>query len=139
MPNCPKCGAKVTEEMNFCANCGAALIPSPPPAQVAAPAPVPQPSRARPEKSEKNEKREKGEKGETREKTEKGEKYEKRQGSYLGSIIGGIILIILGVLIYLSITGVVIGGWMWAAFFIVIGIIVIVYALAVATRRNPPT
>jgi hypothetical protein len=137
MPKCPKCGVEVTEEMNFCANCGAALIPLPPPAQVAAPAPTPQPSR--PEKSEKDEKHEKGEKGEKREKTEKGEKYEKRQGGYLGSIIGGIILIVVGVLIYLSITRVVISEWIWAAFFIVIGIIVIVYAAAVATRRNPPT
>lgn len=137
MPNCPKCGAKVTEEMNFCANCGAALIPSPPPAQVVAPAPAPQPSRQ--EKGEKDEKHEKGEKGETREKAEKGEKHEKQQGGYLGSIIGGIVLIVLGVLTYLSITGVVIGAWMWAAFFIVIGIIVIIYAVAVAMRRNPPT
>jgi len=145
MPNCPKCGAKVTEGMNFCANCGAALKPTTPAVQEAAPttpAPAPAPAPAQPSRPEKYEKHEKREKGEKHEKTEKTEKYEKREAGYVGPIIGGTILIALGLFFYLMMTMRTDQGRMWAYFFIIIGIVIIIagaYAAATASRRHPPT
>jgi len=137
MPNCPKCGSRVSEGMNFCANCGAALKPLPPaPPAVQAPAPAPAPAPSRPEKYEKQEK------GEKREKAEKTEKHEKREFGYVGPIIGGIILIVLGLFFYLMITINVPPHMAWSYFFIVIGIAIIlvaVFAAATAARRHPPT
>jgi len=79
MPYCPKCGAEVSEGMNFCSKCGATLGPLPP--------------RVRREKEEKHEKREK---------SEKAEKHEKREYSYIGPLIGGLILIAVGLMAYIA-------------------------------------
>jgi len=138
MPTCPKCGAKVSEAMNFCANCGAALKPSPPPTvqAPAPPTPAPAPAPSRPEKYEKREKEEK------HEKTEKTEKYEKREFGYAGPLIAGTVLIALGLFFYTIMTMRVDPRQAWAYFFIVIGIVIIlaaVFAVAMATRRHPPT
>jgi len=138
MPNCPKCGAKVTEAMNFCANCGANLKPTPPLVETTAPAPTPAPAPlpSRQEKYEKHEKEEKHEKG------EKTEKYEKRQYGPIGPIIGGIILIALGVFFYLMMTMRVPTSHIWAYFLVIIGIAIILSVIigaATATRRHPPT
>ncbi len=135
MPNCPKCGAKVTEAMNFCANCGANLKPTPPPLEAAAP-PAPAPPPPRPEKQEKREK------GEKREKAEKTEKYEKRQYGYVGPIIGGIIFIALGLFFYLMMTFNVDPRLILPYFLIVIGIAIVlavIFGAAMAARRHPPT
>lgn len=137
MPTCPKCGARVTEAMNFCANCGANLKPSPPPVEVA-PAPPPAPA-PMPRREEKHEKQEKGEK---REKGEKGEKYEKRQYGFAGPIIAGVILIVLGLFFYLTMIMNVPSGQIAAYFFIVIGIAIIIAVIlgaSMATRRHPST
>ncbi len=139
MPNCSKCGAKVTEAMSFCPSCGTSLkvVPLPAAAPAPAPAPAPQPMR-----EEKQEKREKGEKHEKGEKTEKGEKHEKRAFGPIGPLVGGVILIVIGLLFYVRTYLNVPEGIVWAYFFVVIGIVIIlaaVYGAMMATRRHPPT
>jgi uncharacterized membrane protein YvbJ len=138
MSYCPKCGTEVSEEMTFCPKCGAALKVE----QLPAEAP-PAPYRAeKAEKHEKREKREKGEKAERPEKREKAEKHEKREFSYVGSLIGGLILIFIGLMFYLALTTSV--SWAAAGAFmvVIIGILIIVgavYAAMMATRRHPAT
>lgn len=125
MAYCPKCGAKVEEEMVFCPSCGAPLKMEKP----AEALPVQAPQKA--EKTEKHEKEEKG---------QKAEKHEKREVGFLGPLIAGLILICIGLFSYLQIIGVF--EWKIAAAFllILIGIIIIivgVYAYATAARRHP--
>jgi ribosomal protein S27AE len=141
MPNCPKCNSKVTEAMSFCPNCGASLKAAPPPAP--APAPTPTPAPAPPVRQEKQEKHEKGEKGEKREKQEpeKGEKHEKGGLGLLGPVIGGIVLIMLGIMAYLSIAQPSIQPMLGAYFLVIIGIVVLIaaiYGAMMASRRHPP-
>lgn len=129
MSYCPKCGAKVREKMAFCPKCGAALKIEQPPTE-AAPAPAPY-------RDEKTEKHEKGEKGEKREKTEK---YEKREFGFIGPLIGGLILIVLGLMSYLQVSGLLERQVASAFIIIFIGIIIIVvaiYAAMLAARRHP--
>ena len=137
MVNCPKCGAKVTEEMAFCPKCGAPLKAEKPKEQpVAAPAPS---IVYRGEKAEKHEKEEKGEKGE---KGERAEKHEKREFTFIGPLIGGLVLIFLGLMAYMQVSGMLGREIAWAAFLVVIGIIVIVagiYAWMTTSRRYPRT
>ncbi|MEM3010376.1 MAG: zinc ribbon domain-containing protein [Candidatus Bathyarchaeia archaeon] len=132
MSNCPKCGAKVKEDMSFCPKCGAPLKAEKPPAEAAAPAS----STRRGEKAE--EKAE--EKGEKHEKAEKAEKYEKREVSFIAPFIGGLILIFLGVMAYLQVTRIIGREVAGAIFLIVVGIIIIIaafYAMTVAAKRHP--
>ena len=137
MPYCPKCGTKIREEMAFCPKCGAALkVEQPPTEAVSAPAPY------RAEKAEKHEKREKEEKGETREKEEKAEKHEKREFGVIGPLVGGLILIFVGFLFYLQVTGFLGRQVASALFLVIVGILIIVgalYAAMMAAKRNPPT
>ena len=133
MDYCPKCGAKVTDEMKFCPKCGNTLIAETTPVS-AAPAPAPQPMRY--EKQEKHEKEARGEK------QEKYERREMREYSFMGPLVGGVILIFIGLAFYLALTtatGLEIIG---ASLFVLIGLIVIiaaVYAATVAARRHPST
>ena len=137
MSYCPKCGTKVREEMGFCPKCGAALKVEQPPAEAAPPTPY------RAEKAEKHEKREKEEKEERPEKRgEKAEKHEKREFGYIGSLIGGLILIFIGLMSYLALTASINLAAVGAIFVVVIGIIIIVgavYAAMMASRRHPAT
>ena len=123
MPYCPKCGVEVSEEIDFCPQCGAHLKPSP--------------VRVQGEKAEKEEKREKQEKGE---KAEKAEKYEKREFGYVGPFVGGLFLIFFGVMFYLVATGRIrVFDW-GPVFFIIVGVIIVVfglYAALVAAKRSP--
>jgi uncharacterized membrane protein YvbJ len=123
MPYCPKCGAEVSEEMKFCSKCGATVGPLPP--------------RVRREKEEKEEKSEKHEK---REKSEKAEKYEKREYGYIGPLIGGLILIVVGLMAYLAaIRPIYVHNWV-PILLIAVGIIIIViviYAAITAAERIP--
>ncbi|MFQ5836978.1 MAG: zinc-ribbon domain-containing protein [Candidatus Bathyarchaeia archaeon] len=120
MPYCPKCGAEVSEEMNFCSKCGSTLGPLPP--------------RMRREKEEKTEKHEK------REKSEKTEKYEKREYGYIGPLIGGLILIVVGLMAYLAaIRPMYFHNW-GPILLIAVGIIILVitiYAAMTAAQRSP--
>jgi hypothetical protein len=141
MPNCPKCNSRVTEAMSFCPTCGASLkvAPTPPPAPAVAPAPPAPPIRR--EKEEKGEKGEKGEKAEKGEKGEKGEKHEKQTFGPLGPVVLGVVLILLGLLFYLRMTGWMAEPTLWAYFFVAIGIIIIlvaIYGAMMAARRHPP-
>ncbi len=132
---CPKCGSKVRDDMAFCPNCGASLRVEQATAQQA----PPPPPRYRDEKSEKEERNEK------REKSEKSEKHEKRGPyAFIGPLIGGLVLIIIGLTAYLQINNIVQinAGSLWAVFFIIIGILIIagaIYGTTMARRRNPRT
>ena len=123
MPYCPKCGAEVSEEMNFCPKCGATLEPL-----------RPQMRREKEEKSEKHEKREKSEKA------EKEEKHEKREYGYIGPLIGGLILIVVGLMAYLAVISPMHAGNWGPILLIAIGIIIFVGAIYVAitaAERSP--
>jgi len=128
--------------MNFCSKCGAPLKVQQPSVEAVTPtAPAP-PAPSTAEKVEKQEKGEKEEKGERHEKMEKEERYEKRGVEYMGALIGGLVLIFLGLVFYLTITAAIRWEAVWALFFIVLGIMIIVgaaYAAVMASRRHPKT
>jgi len=120
MPYCPKCGAEVSKEMNFCPKCGATIGPLPP--------------QARMEKEEKSEKHEK------REKSEKTEKHEKGEYGYVGPLIGGLILIVVGLMAYLAAVNLMAARYWGAILLIAVGIIILVIAIYVAitaAERSP--
>ncbi len=126
MPYCQKCGFKVSKNMTFCPQCGATL-------KVTATRPV---ERYRSEKAEIEEKHEKHEKEEKREKEEKTEKYEKQEYSILGSLIGGSILILVGIMFYLTVAGVLDLSSIFPFFLIIIGAIVILGVIIGAVRAR---
>ncbi|HKZ94323.1 MAG TPA: zinc ribbon domain-containing protein [Candidatus Bathyarchaeia archaeon] len=138
MLSCPKCGSKVREDMNFCPKCGSSLKVE----QAVAPVPAaPQPLAA-PIRVEKQEKREKEEKGERQGRMEKEERYEKREYAFVGPLIGGSVLVLLGLAFYLMLTSAIPWEALGAIFFVIVGIIVIVgavYAATMAARRHPQT
>lgn len=122
MPYCEKCGSEVSEKMAFCPKCGAPLRVEKPPAET-----------YKAEKAEKHEKEEKG---------EKTEKYEKREFEVIGPLIGGLILIFAGFMLYLAVTGYLRWQVIWPLFLITIGIIIIAgvaYGVMTAARRHPKT
>lgn len=132
MSYCPKCGNQVDENMAFCPRCGASLKAEAP--VQAAPAPAPQ----RGEKAEKGEKQEKHEKQEP----EKGEKHEKGEYGFIGWLIGGIVLILIGFFALLQFAGYLASGTSWAFVLLIIGVIIIiaaVYLTTMARRRYPST
>lgn len=91
-----------------------------------------------PPRPEKHEKREKEE--EKREKEEKGEKHEKGATGYIGPFIGGLILILLGFMFYLTTSGMMRPLQAWPFFLVIVGVIVIVLGLYLSTtarRRSP--
>jgi len=126
--------------MNFCPKCGASLKEVPAAAPPAPTAPLPPPAPA-PVRVEKEEKREKGEKAEKEERGEKEERYEKRESAFMGPLIGGVVLILLGFGFYLILTTTISWQTIGALLFVIIGIIVIagaIYAAMMAARRHPP-
>ena len=128
VPYCPKCGAQIEENMGFCPKCGAALKADQAPAEA-----YPTRRYRRDEKEEKREKDEKQEKGEKREKREKGEV------GLVGPVIGGLILVLIGVVSYLRMSGVWRGSE-WAVFLIAVGLLVMfgaIYGAILASRRYP--
>lgn len=136
MSYCPKCGNKVDETMAFCPRCGASLKVTAPPSQ----APPAQPYHRRDEKSEKNEKQEKQEKDQ---RSEKGEKNEKGEQGFIGYLIGGLILITIGAFTLINLMNPFFStGQNWAIMLLIIGVIIIIGAIYVATvarKRTPPT
>ena len=116
MPYCAKCGAEILEEARFCPKCGAPVGP---------PERIPH---------EKPEKREKEEKHEKREKEEKHEKATPEKGGEdkLGAFVGGAVLIVLGVLLYLAQAGtyswITWTNWWWY-FLFGLGCVLVAYAV----------
>ena len=145
MPTCPKCGAAVSEDMAFCPKCGASL-------KGETPRDFEERGREFGERMERwgrdfsdrmSERARTWDEGRF-EKNEKGEKHEVGEwayvGMFLGSLIGGLILIFLGVLFYLQVTGRLRAEAVGAVFFIVIGVIILaaaLYAAVMARRRHP--
>jgi F0F1-type ATP synthase assembly protein I len=107
--------------MIFCPQCGTTL-------EVTATRP---PEHYRSEKAEKQEKDEKEEKMEKEEKTEK---HEKQEYNVLGSLIGGSILILVGIMFYLAVAGFLNLRSIFPFFLIIIGVIVIL-GVAIGTVR----
>jgi uncharacterized membrane protein YvbJ len=127
MAYCPKCGNKVDDDASFCPKCGASLK-SGQPQYSAGPLTY---SYEREEKNEKREKQEKNEKQETSEKSEQG------QYRYLGPIIGGVVLIILGLTFFYP---QIMQREIWAVLLASLGVLIIVgaiYAAMKASKSNP--
>lgn len=125
---CHRCGAALPSGATFCPRCGTAVAAAPAAGQVAA-APAP-PSRAvQYERHEKHEKQEKH---------EKGEKQEKGRGDLAGAITGGLVLILLGILLYYATVGttVVTFGNFWQYFIIGMGAILILQGLIRFAERK---
>lgn len=127
MPYCMKCGAEFQTGAAFCSKCGASTTAAPQPPT------APQPPSYQYRYGEKQEKREKQEK-QTRQ-GEKSEKHEK-SGDRSGPLVGGAILILLGVILYLTITiptgqttPYIQPADFWAWFLFGIGVILILQAL----------
>lgn len=126
MVYCSKCGAQVEENMTFCPKCGAPL----------------KPVSYVDQRRERWERRrdEKAEKQEKQEKQEKSEKYEKREYGFLGSLIGGSILIFIGLMSYLQIMGYRVWQYTGAVFTIIIGLVIIIGVITrMVRKRNPST
>ena len=133
MPFCHKCGSEVNEENTFCPKCGANL-------KAGITSPTGAPDRYRSEKAEKQEKQEKNEKDEKMEKGTHQEKYEKQEYGVLGPLIGGIVLILVGLLLYLSVSGYLNFRSLFPFFLIIVGVIIILGVLIGVSRvkgRNP--
>jgi len=117
MPYCPKCGNQVDDTMTFCPRCGASLkVDSG--ARATTPPYSPQ----------------------YRQKGEKAEKQEKGSYGFVGWLIGGLVLITIGIFSILSINFNFDVRQGWAFFLLIIGIIVIVGAIYIATqarKRSP--
>jgi pilus assembly protein TadC len=122
MVYCPKCGNEVDEAMAFCPRCGAPLK-------------MEAPVQAAPKRSEKAEKGEKQEKHEKQE-PEKGEKHEKGEYGFVGWLIGGLILILIGFFALLQVSGYLSWGAGWALVLLIIGVIVIITAVYFANRAR---
>jgi DNA-directed RNA polymerase subunit RPC12/RpoP len=124
MPYCSKCGREVKDSDIFCPNCGASLKVAEKPARSAA--------YRRGEKQEKNEKEERQEKQEKREKSEKHQ--EKRGGGVVGSVLGGLILVWLGISFYAGQQGIV-PSTDWGSFFLLgLGAIIIARGVVAALQ-----
>jgi uncharacterized membrane protein YvbJ len=128
MAYCPKCGNKIEEEMVFCPKCGATLKAGQAPSEPKVTA------------YRRNEKSEKDEKNEKQEKDEKSEKHEKRGYSFVGPLIGGLVLIFIGLASFLQTMGMVESRMVWAFFLVAVGVLVMVGAIigvAMAGKRHP--
>ncbi|MFA5365458.1 MAG: zinc-ribbon domain-containing protein [Candidatus Bathyarchaeia archaeon] len=130
MPYCRKCGSEIKEEMTFCPECGT-------PVKVTK---VESTEFFKNEKSEKNEKNEKNEKQEKMEKGEQPEKHEKQPYGVLGPLIGGFILILVGFMFYLTVSGTITIHSVFPVFLIIVGAVIILGVIAgtvMARKRNP--
>jgi xanthine/uracil permease len=87
-----------------------------------------------------NEKQEKQEKQEKGQHNEKGEKHEKGEFGYVGFLIAGLVVVLIGVFAYLAETRVLTGPMGSALTLLAIGLAIIVvgvYVAMMARKRNP--
>jgi F0F1-type ATP synthase assembly protein I len=135
MPKCPKCGSEVDEKMAFCPKCGTALrMEQPPPSREE------WRTKRREWRERRREERRQSMQAEKREKEEKWEKREKHEFTFLGPLIGGLVLIILGAFLYFWIVGGLGTELLGAVLLVIVGVIIIgfaVYSIVVAERRHP--
>lgn len=127
---CHKCGSALPSGATFCPSCGTAVAAVPSVVQGAAPAAGPAPAR-----HERHEKSEKQEKQEKREKNEKG-----RGGDLAGAITGGLILILLGILLYYATIGgtAITFGNFWQYLIIGVGVILVVQGIIRYGEKGTP-
>jgi uncharacterized membrane protein YvbJ len=118
MSYCPKCGNKVEETMVFCPHCGTSLKGAATPSQV------------QPAQSYQNEKQEK------KQNPEKGEQHEKSEYGFVGYLVGGSILITIAVFALLDLTHPSNSSQDLAAMLLIIGVIIIIAAIYVATAMR---
>lgn len=122
MPYCPKCGSEVDERMVFCPKCGASLKTE-------------KPLDWREQRRQWREQRRqwRHEYGQV----EWREKYEKHEQLFIGPLIGGLVLIMLGFLFYLGLTNSLNWQILEAIFLVITGLIILAGALlAYALRRR---
>jgi len=126
MSYCPKCGNKVDDSMTFCPNCGASLK-----METRATPTYPPPTYRR---NEKNEKQEKNQQNEKREKQEKGE-Y-----SFIGWLIGGVVVIAIGIFAFANAVGYITSAVQNATILVVIGVVLILAAIwmSIRARKHNP-
>ena len=126
MPYCPKCGSEVDETMAFCSKCGTSLKGS-----------QYEDIKDRAKAEIRDAKREWREER-RRMREERWNRYGGGMFRFIGPLIGGIILVLLGLAFYLQVVE---GFGIWffiSSFFIIMGILVIVigiYVITVLTRR----
>ncbi len=120
---CHKCGASLPPAAVFCPACGTPVTAG---STAGGPTPPAAPAARRYERHEKQEKQEKHEKNEKGEKQEKG-----RGGDLAGAITGGLILILLGILLYYATLGttVITFGNFWQYFIVGVGVILVVQGI----------
>jgi zinc-ribbon domain len=124
---CSRCGSQIPAGAAFCPSCGLAASAAPTGQPEASAGPAGQYPRRRHEKQEKQEKGEKGEKN------EKG-----RGGDLTGAVTGGMILIWLGVIFFLSQNNYISSSNWWAYFLMGIGAILILQGvLRFGMSRRP--
>jgi rRNA maturation protein Nop10 len=113
MPKCESCGAEIKEGATICPKCGApARLPPPPPPSI--------------EGAVSRERRERYEKGE-KEKGEKHEKEEKHEDRF-GVVVGGLILILIGTILYLAQNRIISWSDFGGYFMLGLGLILIIWA-----------
>ena len=124
MSYCPKCGNEINETMAFCPHCGTTLK-------------GPSTDQTVPSQTNTLEKEEKKEKNQQ---PEKSEKQDKTEPSFIGYLIGGLVLITIGVFALLELSGDFrSSGQGFAVMLFIIGIIVIIGAIYIALTSRKHT
>jgi uncharacterized membrane protein YvbJ len=129
MSYCAKCGNKIEENMAFCPRCGAPLKSG---VDSAASFQIQRGEKAEKQEPEKNEKQE----------PEKSEKQEKSEYGFIGWLIGGLFLIVVGALAVLQFSSIIPSGTMGPILLLIFGSLIIIAALYYvfsARKRTPNT
>jgi len=123
---CHRCGASLPVGSSFCPRCGTPVGVAPSASSIL-------PSGPNPARERRHEKQEKQEKNEKSEKNEKG-----RGGDLAAAVTGGLVLILLGLLLYWSETGTTAITWsnFWEYFILGLGAILIVQGLVRYAQRG---
>jgi uncharacterized membrane protein YvbJ len=128
MSYCPKCGNEIEERMVFCPRCGTSLKSAATPVQESA------------TESNQNEKVEKSEKQERNQNQSKAERHDRSEYSFVGYLMGGLILITIAVFALLDLSHPSNSTQDLAAMLLIIGVIIIsgaIYIYTTAHKRFP--